>query len=185
MTNVLVPIADGTEEMEAVIIIDMLRRADIAVTVASTAANTTICASRKVKIEADEHIEQCVNKPWDAIILPGGLPGAQNLSDCALLVTLLKNQFAAQKMVAAICASPSKILGKHKLIASYKATGYPAFNDELATQTAEVVDAPVVHDKLLITSQGPGTAFLFALTIIETLRGREVAKDVADTALIP
>ena len=183
--EVLVPIADGTEEMEAAIVIDLLRRANISVTVASVENQKTVQASRKLKLEADTFISDCLNTPWAAIVLPGGMPGAQHLSECEALITLLKKQFAGQRLVAAICAAPAKILGAHNFIYCYKATGYPETFDELSAQASEVIDQPVVIDNTLITSQGPGTAFAFGLSIIEKLEGQAVAQNVAQAALIP
>src|SRR4030042_3401980 len=112
--KVLIAIADGTEELEAVTIIDTLRRAQADVTIASV-GNRQITASRKTKIVADCLIADCVNQDYDLIVLPGGMPGAEYLRDCRELKKLLGKQSATGKLYAAICASPAVVLQAHGL----------------------------------------------------------------------
>lgn len=182
MNNVLVPVADGSEEMEAVITIDVLRRAGADVCVASVMDNRKIVtASRGVRIEADCLISECTAKTWDLIALPGGMPGAEHLQHCATLITLARTQLESKRPLAAICAAPAVALGRNGLIAEFTATCHPNFTKELAQYTGHVVTGePVVADRHLITSQGPGTAMQFALTLVATLFDDNKAKEVAD-----
>jgi len=176
----LVPIADGTEEMEAVILIDILRRAETEVTVAS-AGELQITASRGVKIVADALIRDCAGKNYDLIVLPGGLPGAENLRDSPTLIQLLEEQRQAGRLYGAICASPAVALAHHGLLEDRKATCYPGFHDKLPDSS----DAKerVVADNNCITSQGPGTALEFALVLVERLHGQEKAQAIAEQTL--
>ena len=179
--KVLVPIADGTEELEAVTLIDVLRRADISVTVASV-AEQQITASRGVKIVADCLITDCVDETFDLVVLPGGIPGAENLRDSRPLEQILKRQADEKRMIGAICASPAVVLASHGLVKNKRATCYPSFVDQLSG--AENVQEAVVVDGLCVTSQGPGTALPFALKLVELLAGEKVSKDVAAAMLV-
>lgn len=174
--TVLVPVADGTEEIEAVCTIDVLRRAGASVTVASVGA-LQIEASRGVRLVADCLIAECVDKTYDAIALPGGIPGAEHLRDSKDLLDLLKQQKQAERVIAAICAAPAVILAHHGLIASEKVTCHPFFVSQLSPH--EAVDQAVVVDGACITSRGAGTAVQFALKLVEVLYGREKANEVA------
>jgi len=178
--TVLVPIAEGTEEIEAVTIIDTLRRAGAQVLVASV-SGLQITASRKVKLVADVLIKDCQGKTFDCIALPGGMPGAEHLRDCVILTDLLKQQAKAGRIVAAICASPAVALAHHGLLKGRKATCHPAFQDKLPDKSA--AGQRVVIDGHFITSQGPGTALEFSLTLVEVLFGPERKKQVAEPML--
>lgn len=178
----LVPIADGTEELEAVTIIDVLRRAGAQVTVASIESGLQITASRKTKLVADVKIGDCAGKSYDCIALPGGMPGAERLRDCAALTGMLKQQCKVGKLVAAICASPAVVLAHHHLLDGHKATCYPAFQAELPDRTAAA--KRVVADGAFITSQGPGTAMEFSLALVEAMFGADHRKQVAEPMLI-
>jgi 4-methyl-5(b-hydroxyethyl)-thiazole monophosphate biosynthesis len=179
---VLVPIADGTEELEAVTIIDVLRRAGAEVVVASVASGLQITASRKTKMVADVRIAECAGKTYDAIVLAGGMPGAEHLRDCAVLTELLRQQRQGGRVIAAICASPAIVLAHHHLLDGHKATCYPAFQAELPDRSAAA--KRVVVDGNFITSQGPGTAMEFSLTLVEILFGVQNRKQVAEPMLI-
>ena len=174
--NVLVPVADGTEEIEAVSTIDVLRRAGAGVTVASVNA-LQIKASRGVNLVADCLIADCVDKSYDLIALPGGIPGAEHLRDSKDLLGILKNQKQAGRYIAAICAAPAVILAHHGLIESEKVTCHPFFFHRLDSH--DRVELPVVADGACITSRGAGTAVQFALKLVEILYGREKATEVA------
>ena len=176
--KVLVPIADGSEEIEAVTIIDVLRRAGAEVCVASCAeaGRLQITASRGVVLVADTAIEQCQGHEYDLIAVPGGLAGSENLRDCAELTSLLRQQQAAGRLYAAICAAPQLVLAHHGLLDDKQATGHPGFQDKLPQPRA---DERVVVDGNCITSQAPGTALAFALTLVEQLYGLEKRQQVA------
>ena len=180
--TVLVPVANGTEEIEAVCIIDTLRRAGARVTVASVVGEREITASRGVKLVADTLIEECMNKTYDAIVLPGGIPGAEHLRDSNILIEMLKRQQQAGRIYAAICASPAVVFQHHDLIPGRKVTCHPAFVKDLENQ--EMVENRVVVDGLCVTSRGPGTAIEFALTLIELLFDKEQAEKVAGPMLV-
>lgn len=178
-TKILVPIADGIEEMEAVTIIDVLRRAGAEVTVASV-DGLEVTASRGVGLVADVQIAQCVGSEYACIALPGGMPGAEHLRDSEPLTDLLHAQHKAGRWIAAICASPVVVLAHHGLLARY-ATCHPAFADRLPDATR--VDQRVVVDGHCVTSRGPGTALEFALELVRRLFGPDMAVKVAEPML--
>lgn len=181
--EVLVPIADGSEELEAVTIIDVLRRAGARVTVASTApaGRLEVTASRGVKLVADKHISDCRNDIFDLIVIPGGMPGAEHLRDSAPLTALLKAQFAQGKAYGAICAAPQVVLAHHGLLANKNATGHPGFQQALAQLKS---DQRVVIDGNVITSQGPGTALEFSLALVEFLYDADKREFVAEPMVL-
>lgn len=174
--KVLVPIADGTEEIEAVCIIDVLRRAGGSVTVASV-DELQITASRGVKLVADKLIADCVNEIYDLVVLPGGMPGAEHLRDSQELAEILRRQQQEQRFYGAICASPAVVLQYHGLLEQRLATVHPNFVHQL--ENTEAVESRVVVDGGCVTSRGPGTALEFALKLVELLYGKEKAKEVA------
>lgn len=172
----LVPIANGSEEMEAVIVIDVLRRAGVLVDVASVETSLQIKASRGVLLVADKYITDC-ETGYDAIILPGGMPGAERLGQCEHLVQLLQAQKNSGKIYAAICAAPAVVFEPAGLLSGLKGTAHPAFCAKLSNQS--VVEERVVVDGACTTSRGPGTAFEFALSLVEQLCGPEKVAEVA------
>lgn len=180
MPRVLVPIADGSEEIEAVTIVDVLRRAKAEVSLASVMPGRRITASRGVVIEADCLLEDCAAGHWDLIALPGGMPGAEHLHHCAPLIELIAGQLSSGRWLGAICASPAVVLGRHGLISGYRATCHSGFREELSGQVREARDEAVVIDRKLVTSQAPGTAMEFALQLVNCLYGEDLAKSVAD-----
>jgi len=178
--KVLVPIADGVEEIEAVCIIDVLRRAGAEVTVAAV-GELAVTASRGVRLLADRPLESCRGEHFDLIALPGGLPGAEHLRDCGLLTDLLRQQARQNRLYAAICAAPAVVLQHHGLLVGRRATCHPALADRL--DPAARPGARVVVDGNCITSQGPGTALEFALELVSRLFGPERAEAVAGPML--
>ncbi|KAG2425524.1 hypothetical protein HYH02_015009 [Chlamydomonas schloesseri] len=174
--TVLVPIGNGTEEMEAVIIIDVLRRAGAKVTVASVEDSPQVVCSRSVRLVADKLIGDCASHTYDLIALPGGMPGAERLRDCAVLEALVRAQRDSGRLYAAICATPYVFLQAKGLLEGKVATAHPAFSDGLKDQS-RAVDRVVV-DGNLTTSRGPGTAFEFALSLVKQMYGEEKAKMV-------
>ncbi|MCX4028860.1 DJ-1/PfpI family protein [Endozoicomonas sp. SM1973] len=187
MKKVLVAIADGSEELEAVCIIDVLRRADVDVVVASCMPTESllITASRGVKIQADCHIKTCVDQAYDLVVLPGGMPGAKYLYESQPLTGILEKQRNNKQWHAAICASPAVVLAQHGWLKGVKATCYPSFQDKLIGAQVDRAAAVVVdQDNKLITSQGPGTALAFALALVEVLLGKEKAQSVAQPMVI-
>jgi len=181
----LVPIADGTEEIEAVTIIDLLRRAGVEVTVASVSEQATlqITASRGTCLVADSAIENCSEKSWDLIALPGGVAGSEALAGCEILDKLLRKQASEGKLFAAICAAPALVLGAKGLLADRTATCHPQFHQSLLAKEVDG-ESRVAVDRNCITSQGPGTAIDFALELIEQLCGVVKREEVASSLVL-
>ncbi len=174
--RVLVAIADGIEEIEAVTIIDVLRRAGAEVTAASV-DKLQVAASRGVRLVADCLISDCTDTAYDLIALPGGMPGAEHLRDSQELTAMLKQQAEQGRLYAAICASPAVVLEHHKLIGQRRATCHPAFTEKI--KNAEAIESRVVVDGNCVTSRGPATALEFALKLVELLYGGKKADEVA------
>ena len=176
MPRVLVPIAQGSEELEAVTIIDLLRRADFDVTVAGL-DGSPVTMSRKTKIVPDKSLDEALTQEFDLVVLPGGLPGADNLNNDSRIHVLLKKMANSGKFVGAVCAAPT-VLAKAGLLKGKKATGYPGFLESLDLPDTEVTGRAVECDGKVITSRGPGTAMDFALTLIEALAGKQKRQEV-------
>ena len=178
--RVLVPIADGTEEIEAVCLDDILRRSGASVTVASV-DTLEATASRGVRLVADRPIADCVEETYDLIALPGGMPGAEHLRDSGDLEALLKRQQREGGLYAAICAAPVVVLQYHGLLAGRQATCHPGFVDRL--QNADAVDKRVVVDGPCVTSRAPGTSVEFALKLVGLLYDDQIEREIARTIL--
>ncbi len=174
--KILVPIAEGFEMVEALGMVDVFRRAGAEVDIAST-ADIQVVSSHGVRIFADKLITECVATEYDLVVLPGGIPGAENLRDSKVLVEILKKQNENNGLYGAICASPAVVLEHHGLLEGKKATCHPLFVSQL--QDDEQVSAKVVFDKNCITSRGAGTAVDFALELVEILMGSDKKKEVA------
>ena len=181
MASVLVPIAPGFEELEAVTIIDLLVRAGTEVTSAGL-VDGPIKASRGVTLIPDCTLDEALNNDYDMVVLPGGLPGADHLTSDPRIQKLLKTMHNQGRYTAAVCAAP-KALAAAGVLDGHKATSYPGTLESLQLSQTEIVNNPVVQDGRVITSQGPGTTMAFALTLIEQLAGHETAKQVADGLL--
>lgn len=181
----LVPIADGSEEIEAVTIIDVLRRAGVEVTVASVGVGKTkqITAARGTNIVADSFIADCADKAWDLIAVPGGIEGADHLASSEILDQLLRSQAQQGKFYAAICAAPAVVLGSKGLLADKTATSHPRFYQSLIAKEVDT-ESRVVVDGNCITSQGPGTAIDFALELVEQICGIVKREEVASPLVL-
>lgn len=179
MAKVLVPLADGCEELEAVTIIDLLRRAGIEVVSAGLKPGI-VQASRGVRLVPDATLDVALQDDYDMVVLPGGMPGAAHLKDDARILDLLKKMAAAGKYTAAICAAPM-VLAEAGVLNGRQATGYPGFLDAVPGVT--VSTAAVVQDGKVLTSRGPGTAMDFALALVEALAGSEKRRQV-EAALV-
>jgi len=181
MPTVLIPLAQGCEELEAVTLIDLLRRADITVITAGL-DDKPVKASRGVVLIPDTQLDNVLTQAFDMIILPGGLPGADHLDRDPRIHRLLKELHQQGKYTAAICAAP-KILANAGLLTNRKATSYPGVFDEEQIAKMNFINTPVIVDDKVITSRGPGTAMDFALTLIEVLVGK-VVRDKVETDLV-
>ncbi|MDD4101270.1 MAG: DJ-1/PfpI family protein [Kiritimatiellae bacterium] len=175
--RVLVPLADGLEEIEAVTIIDVLRRGGLDVVSAALGRDRSVCGSRGVTILADALWPDTAE--FDAFVLPGGGKGTENLAADERVLETLRNFDEEGKYVAAICAAPT-VLAAAGLLQSRRATCYPACAAELGEAYDNV---PVVADGNIITGQGPGSAMLFALVLITHFVDEETARSVAEGLL--
>lgn len=178
--QVLIAVAEGSEEMETIIPADILRRATAEVTIASV-DKFEVKASRGTKLIADALLADCINNKYDLIIVPGGMPGSETLRDSRILTEMLTVQARDKKLIAAICAAPFVVLQHHGLLDGKKATCHPHFFAEMKN----LVQDYVVVDDNFITSQGPGTAVLFALKLVEILFGADVMAKVAKGLIVP
>lgn len=177
----LVLIADGSEEMEIVITVDVLRRAQWDVTTASV-DDTTITASRGVRLLADQSLESVDAGAYDILVIPGGMGGVERLmSEEAVLDTVRHFQGNA-RWIGAICAGPL-VLQAAGILEGKLVTSHPSVREQLTVPRTS--DNRVVVDGLLVTSQGPGTAFEFALKMIELLESTEAAQAVAAGLVLP
>ena len=176
MSRVLVPMAQGCEELEAVTITDILVRAGFEVITAGL-DEQPVTASRGLRILPSTSIDKIMNEIFDLIVLPGGLPGADHLRDDARVQTLLKKHAADNKYIAAICAAP-KALAQAGLLEGKTATGYPGVLAALNLSNTVVKDSALEIDGKIITSRSPGTAMDFALTLIELLAGKAKRDEV-------
>lgn len=184
--SALVCLAPGSEETEAVTVMDLLVRGGIAVTTASVAsdASLTIVCSRGVRLLADAPLVEIADGDFDIIILPGGLKGAECFRDNPLLIETVRHFHLSGRIVAAICAAAGTVLVPHALFPVGNMTGFPELKDTIPEdnwQNKRVVWDPRVK---LLTSQGPGTAIDFALKIIDLLVGSEKAREVASQLVL-
>ncbi|MES9869161.1 MAG: DJ-1 family glyoxalase III [Sedimenticola sp.] len=181
MARTLVPLAQGCEELEAVTIIDLLRRAGVEVVTAGLEAGP-VKASRGVVLLPDTTLDEVMEQAFDMIILPGGLPGSDHLDNDPRVHQLLSRMQSEGAYTAAICAAP-KVLASNGILNGKKATGYPGVLDGMDLPQVDVDLQPVIRDDKVITSRGPGTAMDFALELIEALEGR-AKRDEVETALV-
>ena len=180
MTRTCVLLAPGFEEIEAVTIIDVLRRAGIEVTALSVGASP-VRGSHGISVSADRPLAEAAHEEWEMVILPGGMPGSTNLRDDPGVQGLLRRQAERGGRIGAICAAPIA-LGKAGLLRGRKATSYPGFEKELSGATYR--EERVVADGNIITSRGPGTALEFALRIVEELKGAVAAEELRTGMLV-
>lgn len=186
MVSAVLLLAEGAEEMEAVIAIDVLRRGGITVTVAGLGSCDPIKCSRDVYIKPDMSLADAASKgPYDAVVIPGGLKGSENLAASTDVKTLLTEQEKAGRVIGAICAAPAVCLTAHGIGEGKKATCYPALKDRLTANGKHTFqEDKVVVDGQLVTSQGPGTAFDFALALVEKLVSGEKRQATATPMLL-
>lgn len=172
MTRVLVPLAPGCEEMEAVTIIDVLRRGGIEVVTASLDAHP-VRASRGVVLVADAVLADVIPSEFDMVIIPGGMGGTEALMARQDFLDFLQRMNRAGRLIGAICAAPL-ILGRLGLLDGMKFTAYPGVIDAETVPSASYTGNAVESDNLVLTSRGPGTALDFALAVLERLASRDV-----------
>lgn len=168
MARVLVPLAAGFEEIEAVTIIDVLRRAGVEVVVAGVPAAGLVAGAHEIGVEAPVALAEVASSAFDLIVLPGGEPGTTHLAADAVLAALLDRHAAAGRPLAAICAAP-RVLAAHGLLRGRAATSHPCAEAALRAAGARYETTRVVHADGVVTSRGPGTALEFAFALLEVL----------------
>lgn len=181
MPKVLVILAQGCEELEAITITDLFVRAGIHVTTAGL-DDKPVKASRGTCIIPDTNIDTVMNNIYDLVALPGGLPGANYLCDDSRVQNILKKHAANNKYIAAICAAP-KALARAGLLENKTVTAYPGTLTSLNLLSTTIKETAIEIDDKIITSRGPGTTMDFALTLIEILQGKE-KRDEVDNQLV-
>ena len=177
MAKTAIFLADGFEEIEALTVVDLLRRAGIEITTASIMGRKEVTGSHNITVIADTLIENIDFNSLDMLILPGGMPGTTNLGNCKMLTDRIVEFDAQGKMLCAICAAPT-VFGKLGLLKGRKACCYPGCEVDL--DGADVQTSEVSKDKHFITSRGMGTAIPFGLAIIEHFQGADAAKSMAN-----
>jgi len=179
MASILIPLAHGCEELEAVTLIDLFRRAGFQVITAGLEPGPVRC-SRGTVLIPDQSLEEAEHGEYDLMVLPGGLPGADHLNADPRVHRLLKKMSESDHYVGAICAAP-KVLADAGLLKGKRATAYPGVLEamDLGSDT-ELTTATVQRDGKVITSRGPGTAMDFALDLIELLAGPDKRRQVEE-----
>ena len=176
MKKVIIPLADGLEEIEAVTGIDTLRRAGIGVTTVSLDNNLQIKGDHDIYLKADKIIDNIEVDNIDGIVLPGGMPGSKNLKENKKLRELIKKVNNENGLLAAICAAPI-VLEAAGVLQKKNATSYPGFEKEMPS--CNYREERVVKDDNIITARGPGVALEFALTIVSTLIDEQKAEELS------
>jgi len=171
MSKVLVPLASGFEEIEAVTIVDVLRRADIEVIVSSLTEDATVKGANGIGIVTDLHVDDVIVDELDMIVLPGGVEGTYKLAENETIIKILQDMDAKGKNIGAICAAPFALNKAGVLKQNY--TCYPSFEEHIREDGYMADSSMVVEDKNIMTSRGPATAICFALEIVKKLCGEE------------
>ena len=176
MARVLVPLADGFEDIEAITIVDVLRRGGVDVVTASIGETNEVRAAHGVTMRADALFSEAAEADYDAIVLPGGGEGTENLKNSDAVIDRLRRQAEEGKLLCAICAAPLVLVHAGVIAPDLHVTCYPSCQTELDRKWTP---APVVADGNVITGQAPGSSTLFALVVLQTLAGPDIAKRVA------
>jgi 4-methyl-5(b-hydroxyethyl)-thiazole monophosphate biosynthesis len=180
MPRVVVVLAEGFEEIEAVTPIDVLRRAGVEVVTAGVSGKRVL-GSHGIVVEADTTLDAL--PPCDAVILPGGMPGSDNLGKSEAVQALVRKTHAAGKHVAAICAAPALALARSGVLEGKRATCYPGLEKHFGAGVTRA-DERVVVDGKVVTSRGPGTALEFSLTLVEQLVSKQKADELRKGMLV-
>ncbi|KEG02616.1 protein DJ-1, putative [Plasmodium vinckei vinckei] len=176
----LVVVASGSEDVEYITAVDVLRRASIEVTTASIHDTEKVQLQSRNTVFADTIIDKVKNMIFDVIIIPGGMKGSNAISDCPAVIEMLRDQKKNNRLYAAICAAPATVLHRHSLIDDVEAVAYPSFESDFK----QIGKGRVCVSKNCVTSLGPGTATEFALKIVELLLGRDAALRLASGFLL-
>lgn len=181
MKKILVCLAGGFEEMEAITITDVLRRAELEAVTVSFTGDLRVTGSHGITVLADQLSENTLFDEYAMIILPGGMPGAKNLKENEMLGQKILQFYDQGKSLAAICAAPM-VLGELGILSGKSATCYPGYQQYL--RGAHFKSQPVVEEGEILTANGPGAAVPFALKIVEKYRGREVAEMIGKKMMV-
>ena len=176
-------LAEGFEDIEAIAVVDVLRRGGVEVETVSITEQKQVKSAHGIEVIADRIFEEIKWEEADCLICPGGMPGAQYLSEYHSLLQLLQQQYESDRLIAAICAAPALVFGKLNLGERFQMTCYPGFEGVLPDYFT-VSSQGVVVDGKIITAKGPGFAVQFGLTILEQLSSPEVAQNVASGMLL-
>lgn len=174
--SALVPLADGFEEIEAVTIVDVLRRGGVEVVVAAVGDSLEVNGAHGMQMHADVPLADVIDRDFDAIVLPGGGDGTANLKRCDALLARIVRQREQRGLLAAICAAPTILSAAGVLSTNQHATCYPTCQLELDCQW---INQPVVEHNGIITGRAPGSATIFSLVVLKTLVGENVVRKVA------
>ncbi len=183
MPRVLVPLAKGFEEIEAVTVIDVLRRGGVEVVVAGLEGPGPVEGGHGIAVEAPFGLESVLEQSFDLVVLPGGEPGTTHLASDARLAKLLQRQGSEGRPVAAICAAP-RVLAAQGLLRDRNATSHPSVETKLREAGARYSEARVVRDGKILTSRGPGTALEFALAVLDLLGLQERVAELRRAMLV-
>lgn len=182
MDRVYLFLAEGFEDIEALAVVDILRRGNVPVQTVSITDTLSVKSAHGVSVQADILLKEVEAGDAACLICPGGLPGASNLGDCKSLIGLLQQQYDKGGLVAAICAAPALVLSQLSIRKRHSVTCYPGFEAHLPAY--DVTAEGVVVDDNVITGKGPGFAIPFGLKILEELTSPEVAREVAEGMLL-
>lgn len=176
MANALIVLAEGFEDLEAVAVIDILRRGGVSVVTAALGEELAVKSAHGIEMKADALFTEAAEADYDALILPGGGKGTENLKSSPAVLERICRQKAEGRLLCAICAAPTVLVEAGVLEPGQQVTCYPSCVMELDRPSAGV---PVVHDGNVITGQAPGSAMLFGLVVLQVLRGEVVAQKIA------
>ncbi len=179
--SVLVPLASGFEEIEAVTVIDVLRRAGLSVTVAGL-PHENVQGAHGVRVQCDTPLERCADIDYDLVVLPGGMPGAKNLAASGTLQQILARHHGAGKPIGAICAAPAVVLKPMGLLPRGNVACYPSFREQIPAE--QRTDAPLAVEKGRVTAAGPGAALTFALALVSMMCGADKAEELGRALLV-
>jgi len=176
MANISIFLAEGFETCEALLVVDLCRRAGLNIEMVSISDELTVTSSHKVPVIADKTLKDVDFDAQDMIVLPGGMPGTLNLEACEPLMAKLDEFYKAGKCISAVCAAPS-IFGHRGYMKGREATSYPGFEEDL--KDANYTLNPVAISDFITTSRGLGTSIDFGLSIVERFCGKEAADNLA------
>lgn len=181
MKNVLVILAEGFEEIEALCPIDTLRRCGANVTVAGL-SSLSVVGAHGIKVECDTLLSSVESSSFDAVVLPGGMPGALNLQKSLSVKNIVLSTYASGALVCAICASPAFVLGPLGILEGKEATCYPGCESE--SPSVSFCSSRVVVSDNVVTAKGPGCAMEFSLEIVKILFGSSVSSSVSSSMIV-